>query len=507
MDNNLLLIKIITLFYLESVVGAENEDSSEFIDELLDYLPSPAETAGNDETRSMQLALRRTIRWLINRNKSEPLDKTDLLQRLITDCGNDTSTYQALEMGVLNCEDDPYKSRQGSVGIGRELRRWDQHRRARAIIKKYAAPIIYGDDTVDLDISAMKLVEEIESINIGTTDLFDPAVVSEVSVSDLDGVAAIIKQAKEESSNIGVLKTGYRGINVMLGEVGGFRRSEFITVGALPHMNKSGFTMDLTRQIALYNTPYMRDPSKKPMIMHISSENNMTDNIILWWKKIKANIDGLDHNHHEVNELEAAKEVMAALSVNGYEVNLCRVNPSQFGFRNLFERIKYFENMGYEIHLITCDYLGMFSKEGCEKGVAGQEYRDLFRRVRNFTSPRGICFLTPHQLSPAAKQLVRDGMEEDLPRQVAGKGYYDNSTKLDQEMDLEIIIHLVKLGDDTYMCIQRGKHRTITITPEKDKYCVYKFEPGVGILDDINGKSKARKHVGGDTYGKCVLFC
>lgn len=500
MDSVLLLIKIITLIYQQNIVGTtDGDDCSEYVEELLEVIPTPAEGIGNDMSRSVQLALRKTIRTLISRNKSERIDKTNLLQRLMTDCGSDASTYQALELGINSSDDEPTRANIMNVQLTRDLRRWDQHRKAKAVIKRLATPILYGGDDVDVDGAIARLLEEAQSLNIGTTDEFDPAVVNEVSVSNLTEVAKIIKQAKEESSSVGVMKTGYQGVNRMLGEVGGFRRSEFVLIGALQHNNKTGFTMDLTRQIAMYNKPYMRDPKKKPMIMHISSENNMTDNMILWWKKIMANNTGVEHNHHEVDEAQAAKEVMESLSVNGYEVHFARVDPSQFGYRNLFDYIKKFENMGYEIHLLCIDYLGMLNKTGCEKGVAGQEYRDLFRRLRNFATPRGICVITPHQLSPAAKMLVRDGMEEDLPRECANKGYWDNCTKIDQEVDVEIIIHIVRIGEDSYLCIQRGKHRTITITPERDKYCVYKFEPGVGILDDIHGKDKSRKHVGGDT--------
>lgn len=486
--------------FQESVVGSDCDDSSEFVEELMEYIPSPVDVVGDDEYRSQQLALRKTIRWLIGRPKNEAIPKSDILQRLRTDCGNDEATFQALELGINESAEDTYKARTGSVNIIRDLRKWDQVRRAKEIVKRFATPIMYGDcEDADVDAAIVKLMSEIETVNVGTTEAYDPAVVSEVSVSNLEEVSKIFKQAKEESSNEGVIRTGYQGLNRMLGEVGGFRRSEFVLIGALQHNYKTGITMDITRHAAIYNTPYMRDEKKKPLIMHISSENNMTDNMILWWKRIMANQTGIDHNHQEVDETEAAKVVMEALSVNGYEVNFCRVNPSQFGFRNLFERIKHFENMGYEIHALVIDYLGMFNKEGCEKGVAGQEYRDLFRRVRNFTSPRGICCITPHQLSPAAKMLVRNGMEEDLVREVANKGYWDNCTKIDQEVDVELIVHKVIIGEDSYLCMQRGKHRTISITSERDKYCVYKFEPGVGILDDVGKKDSSRRHAGGGT--------
>lgn len=499
MDSTLLLIKIITLIYQQSIVGHDSaDDYDEYIEELLEVIQQPQDVVGNEMTRSVHLALRKTIRTLITRNKAEKLDKTLLLQRLVTDCGTDVATYQALEMGVLSSDDEPTVANVQVVNLSRELRSWDRARQAKAIIKKMATPIMFGGDDVDVDVHVMKLMEAMEGLNISSTEQYDPAIVSEVSVSDLTGVAKIFKQAKEESSTVGVLRTGYQGINRMLGEVGGFRRGEMVLIGALQHNNKTGFTMDLTRQIAVHNVPYMRDPKKKPMIIHISSENNMTDNMVLWWKKVMANKTGNEHDHHTVDEAQAAKEVLAALTATGYEVHFARVDPSQFGYRNLFELIKKFENMGYEIHLLTIDYLGMFNKHGCEKGVAGQEYRDLFRRVRNFTSARGICTITPHQLSPAAKMLVRNGMEEDLPRETANKGYWDNCTKIDQEVDVELIIHIVRVGEESYLCIQRGKHRTISITPERDKYCVYKFEKA-GMLDDILGKDLSRKHVAGDS--------
>lgn len=186
MDTGLLIIKIITLFYQHSVVGGEaGDDYSEFVDELMENIPAPVETMGSDEQRSVQLALRKTIRWLIGRNKLEALDKLDLLQRLLNDCGQDASTYQALEMGINSSEDDPYRANQIVTQIYRDLKGWDSRRKAKAVIKKLAMPIIYGGEDVDVDVAVSKLMEEIETLNLTTTDQFDPAVVSEVSVSDL----------------------------------------------------------------------------------------------------------------------------------------------------------------------------------------------------------------------------------------------------------------------------------------------------------------------------------
>jgi len=493
MDSTLVLIKIITLLYQESQIGEGNNGNRDYVLDLIETLPLPNDSIGNENMNSVHIALRRTIRWMCEAKVDEPIERTNLLQRLATDCGENGKLYDSLELGTV-INSDAVQTKRQTLGLMRELRKWDGHRKLREAIKRLSAPIIYQSEDVDMDSAIASLLTEIESLNTGNVkDYSDPAVVAEMSVSQTDKVQDLFKQAKEESSDKGVLKTGWQGVNRLLGEVGGFRRGECIVVGALQHHNKSGFTMNLTRQICTLNVPYMRDPTKKPMIMHISAENNPTDNIVLWWKQIMANATGQDFNHAEVDEEEAARVVREEFSKMGYEFNFCRVNPSIFGYRNLFERIKYYESLGYEIHMLCIDYLNMFTKEGCERGVMGQETVDLFRRSRNFCSARGITFMTPHQLSPQAKQMLRQGQEEDLLKECVGKGYWDASSKVDHEVDVEILIQVLRVGDESYLCIQGGKHRTISVTPQKDKFCVYKFERGIGILDDIHGQDMSRR--------------
>ena len=45
---------------------------------------------------------------------------------------------------------------------------------------------------------------------------------------------------------------------------GGLRRGEMIVVGGIQFGFKSGMLMNLPRQVALYNKPYMLDTIKKP---------------------------------------------------------------------------------------------------------------------------------------------------------------------------------------------------------------------------------------------------
>ena len=55
---------------------------------------------------------------------------------------------------------------------------------------------------------------------------------------------------------------------------GGFRRGQFSMIAALQHKYKTGFTLSILSQIAMYTKPYMKDSFKKPLLLRISFEDN-----------------------------------------------------------------------------------------------------------------------------------------------------------------------------------------------------------------------------------------
>lgn len=100
-------------------------------------------------------------------------------------------------------------------------------------------------------------------------------------------------------------------------------------------------------------------------------------------------------------------------------------------------------------------------------------------------------------MSTDAKQLIRDGTGVDFVKDIANKGYYAGSRQIDQEVDLEIYIHIVKMNNASWLTCQRGKHRIPGVTKAEDLFCVMKFEDIGTIPDDLNGPDRSRKKVGG----------
>ena len=109
---------------------------------------------------------------------------------------------------------------------------------------------------------------------------------------------------------------------------------------------------------------------------------------------------------------------------------------------------------------------------------------------------RRITFITPHQLSTDAKQLVRDG-STNFVRQIAEKGYYSGSKQLDQEVDGEMYIHIEKKDKDAFLTVQRGKHRNPNTISDEAKYFVLKFPKSGPIKDDILREDSSLRRVGG----------
>jgi hypothetical protein len=139
----------------------------------------------------------------------------------------------------------------------------------------------------------------------------------------------------------------------------------------------------------------------------------------------------------------------------------------------------------------------MCSKLGCHASTIGGDVRELFRLIRSFTNPKGIAWITPHQISSDAYALLRNNAD-DFVKQIAKKGYWDSCRVLQQEVDLEILLHIEHLYNKSYLTINRGKHRKPLATPLDDLYCVYPFAEFGCIPDDINGPDKSTKKFGSD---------
>lgn len=501
MDAKLLLVKCITLLYREAELS-KSADSRELCRSAIATIRVPEGSVDVHSGRETIVGLRSTVEWMVDIYPEEGgYDKTQILQRSRINTRNDSYLYDAIEQGVK----EPFTEEQTQKWIlanrGELLDHLDRQT-AQEIIAKGFHQMNFSGGEVNHREFVRDLVAKLEPFTHVARDQKHPAIVDCVDFSNTQEVARVIEQSKEEMSTDGILKTGYQAFNRMLGDHGGIRRGEFVLVGALQHNFKTGFTMNLFKQAALYNKPYLRDPKKKPLLIHFSLENELHMNTMWLYQNLVENFEERIPDTTMVDPVEAANYIHEKLSVNGYHIAMLRLKPDETSYHDLFDMITKYETEGYEVHMVVCDYLNMMSKKGLTNtGPTGSDIRDLFRRVRNFIAPRGIAFVTPHQLSTEAKMLTRQGVESFV-KEIANKGYYDSCRTIDQEVDLEVAIHIEKVNGRSYLTMQRGKHRKVTPTPQKDLYCVLPFHDIGGVKDDILLEDSSSKAPGVSGSGR-----
>lgn len=501
MKEILLLIRAITLMFRESQLDIGATSSPEIVKEVAETVRPPEMSVGSsDNDRDMIMGLRSMAVSMATNAEGTKYVAEDLLQKVRMLTRHDESLYESLKEGISGDMSEEHL-RTITGAIRSELNTYLREVQALNIIKEHSRKAALNrDDIASLPEFVANFRAALEQYETNVKEK-DPAIIGEVKLSETDRVEAIYRQAKELNNEAGIMKTGWQALNRML--QGGFRRGEEVVIGALQHNFKTGFTLSLFKQIALYNKPYMIDPKKKPLLLRISFEDPLSLNFPFLYRNIKENETGeyADVTNSPVEEMAAF--VHEKLTVNGYEVMLVHVNPSLWGYRDVQNYVLSLEAEGYEIHLLMLDYLNMLDKRGLDNnGPTGSNIRDLFRRMRNFCSPRKITLITPHQLSTEAKMLIRQGNEETFVRDIANKGYYDSCKTIDQEVDLELYIHIVKADGRSWLCIQRGKHRLIQQTKEEYKYTVMPFEDIGDIRDDVNGADTSRKKPAGAAPGQ-----
>jgi hypothetical protein len=497
MDQKLVLVKAITLLYRESTLSEKESNSSDLIRNVLGSikLPEVALSIGTD--RQLLMNLRDTVQYMCDNPLDTVYDKTDLLQRLKVNCSEDDKLYEAFVQGIEK-EMDESNTKKTVLGIRKYINDTFRENEIINIIGKASTKLRFNRESIqDVRAFVHELKSELEPYEMEASRK-DPAIVGTVDLGDNAQLTTVLTEVQEQNNEVSILRFGWQGLNRMC--QGGARRGEAICTSALQHNYKTGSNLSIFKHVAMYNVPHMLNPAKKPLLLRISFEDNLALNIQFLYQNIFQNKYGELPNIKKTKLAEMAEFIKQEMSVNGYHVKFMRVNPSGWTYRDIQNTVISLEAEGYEIHMLQLDYLAMVPTTGCIQGASGDDLRDLWRRMRNFCSSKGITLMSPHQLSSEAKQLVRDG-RTDFVKQIANKGYYDGCKRLDQELDLELHFHIEHLNGESFLTIQRGKHRIPSIIPEKDKHMVLKFTEKGCILDDLNGPDTTLRKVGGGPIG------
>lgn len=479
-----LLVSCITLLCLEQRPDSPASGSNELVSDIINGLELKETTTDFEHGKLTFLELRKYAEELNTKTKNSFPDLVEVLQALQVICREETYLYEAIVTGVKEEFPDGMAIMRRVTAYRQSLNGYLRDEKAKAILKEYSHKVLFNGSNIDMPSLVREMGDRLEPYVKSGGVTKHPAEVGTINFDDLDTVEETFNSVKDTLSQEGIMKTGWKAFNRMLGTAGGFRRGEFVLTSGLQHNFKSGMLMCLLTHFCLFNKPYLKDPTKKPLILFVTLENELQDNLLTIYKYIKENETGEVVNISNIDTQEATQYVCGRLEENGYRVRMVRFDPSEFTIAAFINYLDGIQAEGFEICALIIDYLNMLSKSGIDTKVAGDDIRLLFRRLRNYTSSRGITAISPHQLSSDALQLTRENVE-DFVKTVANRGYYDGCRRLGQEPDLEITAHIVAFKGQSFLTVQRGKHRN-AVTRQDDQYFILPFSPIGTIPWDID---------------------
>lgn len=486
MDTRTVLAKIVTLIYKSRLMDSTDYDN--LIKTVLETIKvdSPEfNFLGNNNMKNFK----DTCLSLLT--EKEAIPKEVLIPQLSILLENDQKLLSVIKDSI-EPDHDESSNKRIITNLVKTLNNYYREQLAIDILSKVSYDLKFNRNKIgNFSEYLQNTITQLEPLSTSISTIKDPALVNEVDFENPDSLNIVFDEVKNLNNNTGIYKTGWQAFNRMC--QGGFRTSgEFVLIGALQHKYKTGGTLSLFSQIAVYNKPLISEKNigKKPLLLRISFEDSLTNNLQFLYQYLKAS-EGKPvavKDFDSLSSKEMSDYILSKLTATGFHIKMLRVDPSQWSYTHLFNKIIELEAQGYAVHVCMLDYLGMLPTTGCTQGPAGTDKRDLIRRVRNFTSARGIICITPWQLSSEAKQLIRNGVpEHQLVNEIAERGYFADSKQLDQELDLEIYLHLFTHKRKKYIALRRGKHRVPTVIPDEDKYFILPF-PGLNIpvLPDID---------------------
>lgn len=503
MNDLLLLVKSITLMYRESLLNMEEDSTKDLVRKVIEAIKTPEVSIGITKDLEIINALKATATEMVNHDKTHKYQKDILLQQLQVNCGADESTYESLQSGI-EPEMTEDENKLTVINIRTAIATHFKHGKIEEVLSKRFSEFKFKRSSIkNINKWINTMIAELEPFQVVGQER-DSAIIDEVDISDKESINRVYASIKEENEGGGGFITGFQGINGMIG--GKFRLGEQWGLYGLQHNYKTGFSLTIFKQICMYNTPILKDPKKKPLLLRISFEDSLVLNFQYLYKNMWENETGKVLSKKNLAEMDIGvmtEYVTNKLSATGFHVKLLFVNPSDWTYKDICNLVLKYEAEGYEVQMVMVDYLTKISKEGCTQGATGQDVRNLFERIKAFMASKGILFITPHQLSTEAKGLMRDGYN-DFVKRLPGCGYTADCKQIDQVIDGELFFHIERLKgkNEAYFTVQGGKLRRIEQVDEDDKYRVYKFVRKGVILDDLNKPDSSMLKVGGTPLGE-----
>lgn len=291
-----------------------------------------------------------------------------------------------------------------------------------------------------------------------------------------------VNEINKKRKTTGVMRFGLRRLNRMIdAEINGVKPGEFGCIVSPSHHGKTLTLMNMARWIACYNTPNVA-PGFRAAIVFISLENELDENVNIWFKDAYVNI--FHKQPTGLSEEEIVDLIAAEYGKNGYSLLLFRRLANQFGFDEYVALIKKLQQSRYQIVASFIDYITLMRTNEITGGsTRAQQLQQLVRDIKTFSNHEHIFTMT-------AMQIDRDGVKQMssnttyLVKRFTQGNLADCSYAF-HEFDLSFFQAIERIeGGGTFLTIKIAKHRYAVMDPDC-QFGAWRFT-SLGLMDDIN---------------------
>lgn len=490
MNNLIRLVKIATAMF-----QAWRQHDKDLMDELhilSQEVPKSKESLVVQDKKT-EAKLRHLLGWI----SEQPYDSNIITSLLSTKVAEVVLLSPELEKVLGEAFNDKLgneDARQLIFQIIKELQDVDNQGKFSRNFREMVRPVIFEGETDLSKEDWIKLSEMIsEKIMELNGNTFDRAVVEATGSDNPESIKTVIDQLKVEISPEGIIKTGLAGLNEALYPDCGLRRGLMYMIEALTNRGKSFGLAHLIASVPLYNKPVLRNKAKIPTVVLMSAEDSLGLIFKRMYELFVTAKTGTKPDFFSASTDEVVSTIISTFEESGWAFKFYRVNPTHDNIHEIMQRIRTLELKGHEIIVAAYDYLAMADLTGCQGESRSDKLQNLYNRARNFFTSRGAAFLTPHQLNPDAKKYIReqdDDSEAYFIRDVGGKSMTEGSTKLTNEVDCVIGLHVAKLqNNECFFTGYVGKMRGEG-AQESSRFFIYPLDPVNGLVHDVNFEKK-----------------
>jgi len=293
--------------------------------------------------------------------------------------------------------------------------------------------------------------------------------------SVLRGVTA--HRAKRKATGY---KTGLQGLNRLLN--GQIAPGEFVLFGALSYHYKSGMLMDITRAITTLNNTGPTH-GKIPCVVFISLENEVCENLMMWYQAAYDNANG--GGSEKLSDEELIDFVTDYFAKKGFKLLVFREMGEVFGYEEWVAMMTRLDSEGYDIKACIIDYMTLMHP-GDGPDNEAKKIQKLFSSVKNYGNHHNITIVSGVQLDTEANRLASSGINNVVKRYTTA--HLADCRGIMREADVFIFLHCEEnLLGTKYLTMNITKHKYTKLPQET--YSAYPFTPK-GIMDDLHTENK-----------------